>query len=130
MLEKKRRFGEINRRVIRLKWRVILPKGRFGFSVLRHLIFNYLYQLQSGGVLPYENEQQKSESPQRRASVADKRKRNADYGKQSYGHAYVYKEVEENNARNSIAIYPCKFAPLSFCHFHKPDTQSKKQNYR
>ena len=31
MLEKKRRFGEINRRFIRLKWRVILPKGRFGF---------------------------------------------------------------------------------------------------
>lgn len=44
-LKKKRRFGEINRRFIRLKRRVILPKGRFGFSVLRYLIFNYLYQL-------------------------------------------------------------------------------------
>ena len=65
-------------------------------------------------VYPQKDEQQNGESPQRGASIAEKRQRNADYGCESQHHTYVDEQVEEENPQYTIAVHSAEACFLAF----------------
>ena len=58
----------------------------------------------SSGIQSQEDKQQDGESPQRRASIAKERQRNANHRSQSQYHTHINEKVEKENTDHRISI--------------------------
>lgn len=57
-------------------------------------------------IKPEKNKQQDGETPEGRSAIAEKRQRYANYGYQPDCHSYVDQEMEEEDGKKAIGIYP------------------------
>ncbi len=62
------------------------------------------------------NKQQNGKAPERRATVAEKRERNADNRHNSKYHTHIHHQMEEENTRHTIAVHPAESIPRSLGH--------------
>ena len=104
---------------------------RKGFLVLFTPAFGHPFYIE-GELLPflvviqlYKDEQQRSEAPQRRATVADERQGYANNWHQPDGHPDVDGQVEEDDGGHTIAIYPREGIALFFCHNNQAYDEGK-----
>lgn len=79
----------------------------------------------TSGIEGEEDEEEESESPQRRASVAEERQRYADDRREAEHHAYVDKDMEEEDREDTISIDTGKGGGLPLGKMD--ETQDKRQ---
>ena len=75
----------------------------------------------------YENEQQKSESPQRRASVADKRKRDPGIGNGICYHRNIQNHLKSDMSHDTNHQEGSKQIRCIVCYDHKPPDHKQNQ---
>ena len=79
------------------------------------------------GVNAQEDEEQDGESPQRRTAIAEERQRNADNRRQAQHHTYINEQVEQEDAKNGIAINTAKGRRLTLGHRNKAQYQGQEK---
>ena len=106
--------------------------------MLLYLVFKRLKRVESWGVsvthvvfarcVEFEEDEQKyRESPQRRAAVTEERQRNADYGTQSYDHAYVDAEVEYEIGSHAVGVDASESGGLAFADCNHTQYECKEE---
>ena len=73
-------------------------------------------------------EEQDREGDQRRAAIAEKRQRNADYRHDTNRHADIDRYVEQKDRRHAVAIDPAEGFHLTLAHPDDPQDQDGEQD--
>lgn len=79
-----------------------------------------------GAVLGVEadgDEEQYREGQKGGTTVGEHRQGNTNHGHKADGHTNIDKDVEQEDARNAVAIYPAEGLILAFAHLHQADNQ-------
>ena len=74
-----------------------------------------------------EDKEKDGKAPERRASITEERKRNADNRSKTQYHTDINKHVKEEDTEYTITIYSPKLEGLSLGKNNQPDDQSQEQ---
>lgn len=81
----------------------------------------------AASIYAQESKEQEREAPQRRTAVTEKRQRYADNGREAHDHAYVDKDVEEQDAHHAIAVDAPEHCALALGKIDEPQDEREKQ---
>ena len=74
-----------------------------------------------------EDKEKDGKAPERRASITEERKRDADNRSKTQYHTDINKHVKEEDTEYTITIYSPKLEGLPLCKNNQPDDQSQEQ---
>ena len=74
-----------------------------------------------------KDKEKDGKAPERRASITEERKRDADNRSESQYHTYINKHVKEEDTEYTVTIYSPKLEGLPLGKNNQPDDQSQEQ---